>query len=150
MSVKAGHGGSDSVRGEHGVHRVLDARSVERRAALEPHERAAVAVLNDRDLTRDEKALKLRAIEAESRKPWSEVTVWTFHHAAERAKDWDGLREATADVSDGQLFGRARAAEQRVRVAVERVSQEGDALAPKREERKRTRVQGRRYEATDA
>lgn len=139
MSVKAGFHGTDHIRGEAGVHRVLDARNVERRAALEPHERAAVAVLDDRELNSDQKATRLREVEA----------VRRGLSAVQLADDW-AVHDATRDISDDALFGRAVAARQRVRDAVDRVSREGDALAPKREQKpKRRRVQSR-YQGVDA
>lgn len=127
IKVSGGLQGTDRIRGEASVHRMLDARAAVRRAGLAPHEVAAAQVLTDRDLTRDEKALRLRVIEAQRRAPCPGGVTADF------------ARELTGDVSDGELFRAAAAAEKRARAAVERVSREGDALAPKRPERPRAR-----------
>ena len=112
MTVRAGHAGSDHIRGEQAVHRVLSARAAVRRAGLTTHEQAAVEVLASRDMSRDEKATALRDIEA-----------------ARYGGD--------PDVTTSALFKAAAAAERRLRAAVERESKAGDALAPKRPEKPR-------------
>ena len=64
MKVHSSHGGSDHVRGEQAVHRVLTARLVSRRAALTPAESEMVAVLAERGLTHEERVTMLREIDA--------------------------------------------------------------------------------------
>jgi hypothetical protein len=125
-----------------------------RRAALAPHEAAAVAVLGDRGMTREEKVHALREVEAMRRglDPRNVVTAETerllcmarltadpaFVAAAKARDDVDArarpqlLRALTQDVSDADLLRAARAAEKRCREAVERDTIAGDALAPKK------------------
>ena len=112
MTVRAGHAGSDHIRGEQAVHRVLSARAAVRRAGLAPHEQDAVEVLASRDLSRAEKATALRDIEA-------------------------ARSGGEPDVTTSALFKAAAAAARRLQTAVERESKAGDALAPKRPEKPR-------------
>lgn len=164
MKVSGAHASSDRVKGEGGIHRIMDARNVARRAALTPAERAMVEVLSDCDLTREEKATRLREVEAVSRGMdlAGLVTAETARlvsmmrlmrgEAAEQyqkqiaargpaddAHRNQALRKATCDVSDRELYARAKAAEKRVREAAERQSAAGDQMVPKRVERVKPR-----------
>ena len=67
MKVSGAHHGNDRIKGEGGVHRILDARNVARRAVLSPAECAMVEVLSERGLTRDERLTALREVEARRR-----------------------------------------------------------------------------------
>ena len=154
MKVSAAFHGTTRIRGEAAVHRVFDARAAMRRAALAPHEAAAVAILGARGMTREEKAHALREVEAKRRgiEPRNVVTAETdrllrmarltanpaFIADAKARDDIDArarpqlLRALTQDVSDADLLRAARAAEKRCREAVERDTIAGDALAPKK------------------
>lgn len=157
MKVSGAFHGTTRIRGETAVHRVFDARAAMRRAALAPHEAAAVAILGERDLTREEKAHALREVEAVRRgiDPRQVVTAETarllqmarllgdeaYRFAATERAAVDArarpqlLRALMPDVSDTDLMRAARAVERRVREAVERVTAAGDELAPKRVEK---------------
>jgi len=117
MKVSAAHHGSEHVRGEAAVNRTLSARAAVARAALTPYELAAVQTLRDRDLSREEKAAKLRDIAAREHAGCPP----TFGVA----DDFPPVPDRTDD-----LFRRARAADRRLAAAVNRQSRAGDALAP--------------------
>lgn len=149
MRVSSVFHGTDHVRGERAVHRVLDARAATRRAGLTSHELAAVEVLADQELTRDEKVRRLRETEA-CRRGFAVPTLDGVVPTPEARAD---LMRVTADVSDGELVQQARAAARRLGAAVDRVSRTGDRLAPPRppERQRRGTVQTTRIvEVADA
>jgi hypothetical protein len=154
MYVRGTTHSASRVAGEAAVHTGLSAQLARRRVRLTPHEDAIAEAMLDRDLTKDERVLRLRELHlrAQGGAPELLATRETLRLRGLQAAMPDDkktgealagresidaaayaslLHEATKDVTDAALLAAGKAVRERIEAAVYRVSVEGDKLAGK-------------------